>query len=118
MLLLAFCVFLFFKTSICAKHPFFHHSNRRSVSPNLEIKDAQNFFACGYEDETCLKVRQFSIKHSEKIGCHDENLPIEFKMKDPRSGIYNISYGYITQQKGAGIVLEQNSGPICKTFKQ
>ena len=72
---------------------------------------------CSSEDDFCEKIKKFSIKHSEKIGCRDENLPIEFKLKDPLTGTLNTSYGYITQHKGVGIVSEQNSGPICKKFK-
>ena len=104
-------------TSVCARNPFFNNAYKRSVSSQLEVTDAKNFFACSHDAETCSRVKKFSVKNSEKITCHDEYLPIEFSLRNPLTGTPNTTHGYITQQRGGGIVLDQSRDTICKTFK-
>ena len=96
-------------------NPFNHKAYKRSTT-SLSVKDANNLFFCSQLIDHCMKIKDFQIREDEKFTCFDQNLPIKFLTKFS-NGSSVSAYGYLTQQKGSGIVSDQLKESTCETFK-
>ena len=96
---------------------FQHRVLKRSSSENsqLQVSDAEYLYAC--MNQRCNKIKSFEILDKEPTSCYDQNVHISFDYTNILNETSKVG-GYITQEKGAPILMKQLTTTECTRVKR
>ena len=112
-------MFVFFLLIIFLQESFaFQHRFLRSapdVNHNLQVTGAEYVYAC--MNDRCNKIKNFEVLEKEPLSCYDQGLLINFDYVNPLNDTSRVR-GYLNQEKGAPVMLKQQSSTECKRIKR